>query len=56
MVLMQAVILAVYGFGLVTLMGRSFSKEDVPIPESLIAYLPLLPGFLNSYYIILLIN
>ncbi|XP_032778205.2 bestrophin-4 isoform X2 [Daphnia magna] len=42
--LIQAVILAVYGFGCITLMARNFSKEDAPISDAVVAYIPLMPG------------
>nr|CAH0106158.1 unnamed protein product [Daphnia galeata] len=42
--LIQAVILAVYGFGCITLMARNFSKEDAPLSNALISYIPLMPG------------
>lgn len=41
----QAVILAVYCFGCVTVMARTFNNEEnTPIPDALIAYLPLMPA------------
>nr|CAH0106159.1 unnamed protein product [Daphnia galeata] len=43
--LVQAVILAVYCFGCVTVMARTFNNEEnTPIPDALIAYLPLMPA------------
>ncbi|XP_046446045.1 bestrophin-2-like isoform X2 [Daphnia pulex] len=42
--LIQAVILAVYGFGCITLMARNFSKEEAPLSNAMIAYIPLMPG------------
>ncbi|KAK4018768.1 hypothetical protein OUZ56_000811 [Daphnia magna] len=46
--LIQAVILAVYGFGCITLMARNFSKEDAPISDAVVAYIPLMPGLQDS--------
>ena len=41
----QAVILAVYCFGCVTVMARTFNaEENTPTPDALIAYLPLMPA------------
>lgn len=40
----QAVVLAVYGFGCITLMARNFSKEEAPLSNAMIAYIPLMPG------------
>ncbi|EFX72130.1 hypothetical protein DAPPUDRAFT_326540 [Daphnia pulex] len=42
--LIQAVVLAVYGFGCITLMARNFSKEEAPLSNAMIAYIPLMPG------------
>ncbi|EFX72128.1 hypothetical protein DAPPUDRAFT_326538 [Daphnia pulex] len=43
--LVQAVILAVYCFGCVTVMARTFAKEEeAPTSHALIAYVPLMPA------------
>ncbi|EFX79770.1 hypothetical protein DAPPUDRAFT_319205 [Daphnia pulex] len=42
--LVQAVTLAVYCFGCVTIMARTFAKEEAPVAIAMIAYIPVLPA------------
>ena len=40
----KAVTLAVYCFGCLTVLARTFSKEEAPVSIAMIAYIPLLPA------------
>ncbi|XP_046445783.1 bestrophin-4-like isoform X1 [Daphnia pulex] len=42
--LVQAVTLAVYCFGCVTIMARTFAKEEAPVAIAMITYIPVLPA------------
>lgn len=51
--IIQAVIIAVYGFGLVTLMARNFDQQRHVVTDEVIGFIPLMPSMQVRYLTLL---